>query len=37
MLEWNPRLVTLVVLVVAIAALAAKLTLGGTSVIQYSW
>jgi len=37
MLEWNPRLVTLVLAVVVMAALAAKLTLGSTGTGTFGW
>jgi hypothetical protein len=37
MLEWNPRLVTLVLAVIAVAALAATLSLGGTSTGTFGW
>jgi hypothetical protein len=37
MLEWNPRLVTLVFAVIAIAALAARLSLGGTGTGTFGW
>jgi hypothetical protein len=37
MLEWNPRLVTLVLVLIAIAALAGWLVLGSTDTGQYGW
>jgi hypothetical protein len=37
MLEWNPRLVALVLLVIGIAALAGRLLLISTGLGQYGW
>jgi hypothetical protein len=37
MLEWNPRLVTLVLVLIAIASLAGWLVLGSAGLGQYGW
>jgi predicted MFS family arabinose efflux permease len=38
MLEWKPRLVSLVLVLIGVAALSGNLVLGGlTRIIQYGW
>jgi hypothetical protein len=37
MLEWKPRLVTLVLVLIAIASLAGWLVLGSTTTGNYGW